>query len=133
MPSSRSIRRRRATISRFLLFVLAVSLFLISTQPRWQSQTISTDLKNATSVLWVIAHRMSCFCVSLWISFAHESRFFRFPPSSSLASTADDESFFFAPSILNLINEERGVQGSLLCLSIGKFSPFSKFSLFLRH
>ncbi|GAA5848925.1 hypothetical protein JCM5353_000168 [Sporobolomyces roseus] len=90
MPSLRSIRRRRATISRFLLFVLALSFLLISTQSRWESQTISTDLKNATSVLWVIAH-------------------------------PDDESFFFAPSILNLLNEERGVRGSLLCLSIGDY------------
>lgn len=34
---------------------------------------------------------------------------------------ADDESFFFAPTILNLLSRRRA-DGHLLCLSIGEFS-----------
>jgi len=121
MPSLRSLRRRRSIVSRFLLLLLALSLFLISTQPRWQPLTISSDLDNATSVLWVIAHRMSRSCVSVQSASLIKSSFlsaFSLLPFSLF--TADDESFFFAPSILNLLDERRGVQGSLLCLSIGK-------------
>lgn len=35
------------------------------------------------------------------------------------ACTADDESFFFAPSILNLLEAPHSVKASLLCLSVG--------------
>lgn len=33
---------------------------------------------------------------------------------------ADDESFFFGPTLARLLNPSRDVEGGLLCLSVGK-------------
>ncbi|GAA5940563.1 N-acetylglucosaminylphosphatidylinositol deacetylase [Sporobolomyces koalae] len=79
-PSSRF----RTRLLRLFLSLVFAALLLLATHDRWQPWTISADLADARSVLWVTAH-------------------------------PDDESFFFAPSILNLPRAKR----HLLCLSTG--------------
>ncbi|GAA5960617.1 hypothetical protein JCM3765_005878 [Sporobolomyces pararoseus] len=90
MPLAGLSRRRNRPFARFALLLISLSLFLVSTQPRWQSWTIAPELANAQSVLWITAH-------------------------------PDDESFFFAPTITNLVRSSTHTQASLLCLSVGDY------------
>ncbi|GAA5902918.1 N-acetylglucosaminylphosphatidylinositol deacetylase [Sporobolomyces salmoneus] len=83
-------RRSRIPLIRFVLILLGISLLLVSTQSRWQSWTIDSELATTKSVLWVTAH-------------------------------PDDESFFFAPTITNLVKAPVSTRASLLCLSIGDY------------
>ena len=68
-------------------------------------------LVGAKSILWVTAHRTLLAAASLNKT------------NMALPDAADDESFFFAPTILNLLGE-RPVDGHLLCLSIGSFGDW---------
>ncbi|GAA5838631.1 hypothetical protein JCM11251_003246 [Rhodosporidiobolus azoricus] len=90
MLSSRNVRRLRGLTARSLLALIACSLLLVAAAGGgWlPSSLVASELRDARSVLWIIAH-------------------------------PDDESFFFAPSILNIVRPGGLASGAILCLSVG--------------
>ena len=128
MPRLR--RSLRIAASRSLVLLVLAAVLLVATKDRFAPRLVPPDLAQARSVLWVTAHRapkLPSARPAQRIDPAHPP--LRCSPSRPLSSrTADDESFFFAPAILNLLDPPHNAQGALLCLSIGAFASSSPSS-----
>lgn len=97
---------------RLLLLPLLVLAFVLRFTDRLAPALVDPRLTQARSILWVTAHRTYKLQYMLY---AFLTRF--------ALNTADDESFFFAPTLSSFLSPERGVTGHLLCLSTGKIDP----------
>lgn len=127
-PMPRLRRSLRIAASRSLVLLVLAAVLLVATKDRFAPRLVPPDLATARSVLWVTAHRapkLPSARPAQRIDPAHPP--LPCSPSRPLSSrTADDESFFFAPAILNLLDPPHNAQGALLCLSIGAFASSSR-------
>lgn len=114
IPPKSKIRQRTRSTRIILISVVLLSLLLAPViMLQNNAALLDPHLVTAKSILWVTAHRKPQLSFPSRATAKTKLTSFNTPP-------ADDESFFFAPSIAALLHERNaGVTGYLLSLSIG--------------